>query len=241
MIDPLYARLGAYAALDEADFSPLRDAAFEPAAYDRGAAVIEIAAALTHVFVVAQGWAIRYRLLEDGRRQIVNVMLPGDCFDLQAMIAAKADHGVEAVTALDVMRAPKARFIGAIRANGRLATAFWWTAVQEESILREQIVRLGRRSGRARIAHLFLELQRRRTLAGLAGGDLLPMPLTRDMLADMLGLSPVHVSRSLSALKRAKLIALHGGGVVLLDRRGLAALAQFDPAYLHADAMARLA
>jgi CRP-like cAMP-binding protein len=237
---PLFARLAAHATLSESDLEGLFASDLSQTAHERGETVIEIGAALSHVFVVVEGWAIRYRLLEDGRRQIVNVMLPGDCFDLQALINTRADHGVEAVTRVITVRARKDGFLGALHGNARLATAFWWAAVQEESILREQIVRLGRRSGRARLAHLFLELQRRLAQSGEPTGDRFVVPLTREMLADMLGLSSVHVSRSLTFLRAAGLITWNGAVLELADPDGLATLAQFDPAYLHAGGRARL-
>ena len=233
-VKPLYARLRHYAQLNDADISSLHKLPLELVEKARGSNIIQVGAPLTHVFVIQEGWAIRHRSLGDGRRQIVNVMLPGDCFDLQALIDTDADHAVDAVTHVKLLRAPKEEFIMAVRANARLACAFWWTAVQEESILREQIVRLGRRSGRQRIAHLALEFWRRLALVGApAVHDAFEMPLSRDMLADLLGLSPVHVSRSVSALRRSGFVKNIIGRVQIVDFQGLARLADFDPAYLH--------
>jgi CRP-like cAMP-binding protein len=229
----LFSRLQHYAHLDDADVSALQALTLEKVEKPRGSTVIGVGDELTCVFVISKGWAIRYRTMDDGRRQIVNVMLPGDCFDLQALINTSADHGVDAVTPLQLLRARKEDFLSAVRSNARLASAFWWTAVQEESILREQIVRLGRRSGRERIAHLALEFNRRLLQADPALHGSFEMPLSREMLADLLGLSPVHVSRSVSALRRLGLVRNFIGRVQILDLRGLAALAQFDPDYLH--------
>ncbi|MGE3143624.1 MAG: Crp/Fnr family transcriptional regulator [Hyphomonadaceae bacterium] len=226
--------------LADADWSPLTAAPFEQVQKQRGGAVISIGDPLTHVFVVSAGWAIRYRVMQDGRRQIVNVMLPGDCFDLQAMIETSADHAVEAITPLGLLRVRREEFLNALRLNARLATAFWWAAVQEESVLREQIVRLGRRSGRERLAHLVLEIQRRLLLAGVSEGNTVSWPLSRELLADMLGLSPVHISRSFAALRRMGLVRTMSGAVHILDKARLAALAQFDASYLHAETPARL-
>ncbi len=232
-VKPLFARLRHYSHLTEEDFAPLARFEIELTQKPKGAVLIEVGAPVRHVFVIVQGWAMRTRALDDGGRQIVNIMLPGDCFDLQAMIDTGADHGVEAITPVSLYRMQRDEFLNAIRSSGRLATAFWWAAIQEESILREQIVRLGRRSGRQRIAHLLLELHRRLNLAGVAQSASFDFPLTRELLADLLGLSPVHVSRSLSALKRMGLIRVSDGAVNLLDRRKLADFAGFDAGYLH--------
>ncbi len=229
----LIARIAGYSDIADQDFAPLKQAAVERVHFPRGATIISAGEDPTHVFVVSKGWALRYRTLSDGRRQIVNVMLPGDCFDLQALIATKADHSVEALTNVELLRLKSYDFLGAIKANAGLATAFWWAAVQEESILREQIVRLGRRSGRERLAHILLELRRRLLHAGQEMGDTLTLPMSREVLADLLGLSSVHVSRSVSALRQAGLIRTSNGSIQLLDIEGLTEVGQFDPSYLH--------
>jgi CRP-like cAMP-binding protein len=229
----LIARIAGYSDISEGEFTTLTSAPVERARHPRGATIISAGDDPTHVFVVSKGWALRYRTLNDGRRQIVNVMLPGDCFDLQALIATKADHSVVALTNVELLRLKRENFLNALKSNASLATAFWWAAVQEESILREQIVRLGRRSGRERLAHMLLELRRRLLQAGQEVGDTLTLPMSREVLADLLGLSSVHVSRSVSALRDAGLIRTSNGSIQLLDIEGLAEVAQFDPSYLH--------
>jgi CRP-like cAMP-binding protein len=230
----LITRISGYAPLSDEEFASLRAASVERVRKARGAPLVASGEPLSHVFVISKGWAIRYRTLPDKRRQIVNVMLPGDCFDLQALIAAKADHGVDALTNVELLRMRSEDFLQAISASARLATAFWWAAVQEESILREQIVRLGRRSGRERLAHMLLELRRRLLHAGVDVGDQLSLPMSREVLADLLGLSSVHVSRSSAALRNAGLIRTSNGAIQLLDIDGLVQVGQFDPSYLHA-------
>jgi CRP-like cAMP-binding protein len=233
IMQSLIARISGYVPLHDQEFSSLRQAQVERVRKPRGATLVAAGETLSHVFVISKGWAIRHRTLPDKRRQIVNVMLPGDCFDLQALIGAKADHGVEALTNVELLRMKSEDFLSAISASPRLATAFWWAAVQEESILREQIVRLGRRSGRERTAHILLELRRRLLHAGVDVGDKLSLPMSRDVLADLLGLSSVHVSRSISALRNMGLIRTTNGTMDLLDIDGLTKVAQFDPTYLH--------
>lgn len=229
----LITRIAGYSHIDERELVALTKMAVEHVRKPRGAGIIAAGEEATHVFVVSKGWALRYRTLDDGRRQILNVMLPGDCFDLQALIRTKSDHSIEALTNVDLLRLSSEQFLDAIRSNAPLATAFWWAAVQEESILREQIVRLGRRTGRERLAHILLELRRRLLHAGQEVGDTLNLPMSRDVLADLLGLSSVHVSRSVAALRDAKLIRTANGSIHLLDIDGLAKVAQFDPSYLH--------
>ncbi len=229
----LVARIAGYSEIDEREFAALKRLPAERVRKARGETIVAAGDDIAHVFVISKGWAVRFRTLDDGRRQIVNVMLPGDCFDLQALIAAKSDHSVEALTAVELLQLETEQFLSAIRANGVLATAFWWAAVQEESILREQIVRLGRRTGRERLAHILLELRRRLLHAGQEVGDTLTLPMSREVLADLLGLSSVHVSRSVTSLREAGLIRTSNGSIQLLDIEGLAEVGQFNPAYLH--------
>lgn len=185
------------------------------------------------VFVIRRGWAIRYRMLEDGRRQIVNFMLPGDVFDLQALADLRADHTVTAITICDVTMLDQADFLGILSSSAELAGAFWWASVQEESILREQIVRVGRLSAKERIGHLLLEL-RRRLNAGLGRvQDEVHMPLTRTDIADALGLTSVHVSRTFSEMRRAGLIEETRDSIRITDRTRLAQICHFDDSYLH--------
>lgn len=185
------------------------------------------------LFVIDRGWAMRYRLLEDGRRQIVNFMLPGDMFDLQSLADLEADHNVTAITELELSSIEQRSFVQMLQSNAELASAFWWAAVQEESILREQIVRIGRRSARERIGHLLLELRRRYLAATGETGKTFEFPLTRAHLADALGLTVVHVSRTMSALKRSQLVEETGSRIRINDLRKLRRLSQFDDQYLH--------
>lgn len=232
-MNSLLTRLRRYAALNDDIFTALWRLPHRVIEKPAGQTIVTAGERLGDVFVVEEGWAIRYRILDDGRRQIVNFMLPGDCFDLQALVSAQADHYVSALTAVRLRVVPSTQFLLAMRSNAELATVFWWAAVQEESILREHIVRIGRRTARERVSHLVLELQRRLLLAGVVNGDKLGMPLTRDVLADALGLSPVHVSRTLAILRMRGLIDVARRSIRLKDPEGLAKVAGFNPSYLH--------
>lgn len=185
------------------------------------------------LFIVLSGWAVRYRVIEDGRRQILNFMLPGDIFDLQALGDLEADHSVAALETVEAAVFDAKRFINVLRESGSAATAFWWAAVQEESILREQIVRIGQLSARERICHLLLELQRRLSAALGAETTSMKLPVTRTDIGDALGLTSVHVSRTLSALKRMGLIEEDKTSLRIVRRDEMVQLSKFDPDYLH--------
>lgn len=227
-------RLGQYVTLGDDDWTPFDELETTEQVFLPGDDLVEAGEEIRNVFIVLEGWAIRYRLLEDGRRQIVNFMLPGDVFDLQSLADLKADHSLTAITECKVLVIPSDVFVNMLQSSARLASAFWWSAVQEESILREQIVRIGRRSAKERIGHLLLELHRR--FIGATGLDVerLTVPLTRADIADALGLTPVHVSRTMSAMRRADLITEgRGGEITIVDRKKLSRLSHFDTDYLH--------
>ena len=226
-------RLSQYATLPDDTWQKAGGLKLQSRAYQSGDDLIRVGEPTRKLFFIEDGWAIRYRMLDDGRRQIVNFMLPGDIFDLQVIAGVKADHTVTAITRTTVSTVDADQFLRALRSDADFAAAFWWSAVQEESILREQIVRVGRRSAKERIAHLLLELNRRLRAAVPGAEDHLPMPLTRTDLADALGLTPVHVSRTMSALRRAGLIDESRGQITIIDRDRLSDLSQFDTDYLH--------
>jgi CRP-like cAMP-binding protein len=239
-MDALFGRLRHYSDVADGELLALQDLPHQVAQRGPGQTIVTLGEKLNSVFVLEDGWAMRHRMLSDGRRQIVNFMLPGDCFDLQSLVRAQADHFVTSITAVRLRVTGAAQFLAALRTSASLASAFWWAAVQEESVLREQIVRIGRRSARERVAHLILELHRRLTQAGLGAADAVELPLTREVMADALGLSPVHISRTLSFLRDRKLLSTNGRKIELLDPAGLARLAQFNDNYLHLDQMPRL-
>ena len=229
----LMSRVGHYVDLGDDSFESLTKLPHRIERRRPGEEIVAIGDRIDFVFVVETGWAIRYRILDDGRRQIVNFMLPGACFDMMSMAYAKADHAVSAATEVTLRRIKSSDFLRAVSAQPRLATAFWWVAIQEEAILREQIIRIGRRSAKERVAHLLLELNRR--IAAVEGRltDFINLPFPQALFADALGLSVVHVSRTLTKLKAEGLIATGPGGIEILERETMSELCDFDSRYLH--------
>ncbi len=233
MARALINRLSHNGSISELDRQALLDLDVTPRSYSRGDLIVESGEPADRVFWIETGCAARYRVTADGGRQIVNLMLEGDVFDLQAVITTTADHTVSALNDVVVAEGSAKRFIDLVSERPGLANAFWWAAVQEESILREQIVRVGRRGAIQRLAHLFCEIYRREMLANGCGSLTIQAPLTRETLADLLGLSSVHVSRTLSRLKAGGLVSVAQGHIVISDLERLAELCEFNPRYLH--------
>lgn len=115
----------------------------------------------------------------------------------------------------------------------RISAALWWSSLQEEAMLRERIVSLGRRDARGRIAYLLCELLWRHAAVGLTDGEAFRLPLTQAELGDTLGLTPVHVNRILKEFRDAGFITIERRVLTLLDVEGLQDRAGFNKDYLH--------
>lgn len=187
------------------------------------------------VFVILEGFACRYKLLPDGRRQIVGFLLPGDTCDLRVFLLKRMDHSICALSPVTAALIQPAGVLNLLERYPRLARALWWTNVVEDSISREWVVNVGHRTALQRVAHLFCEVFWRLEAVGLARNNACSLPLTQMELGDTLALSSVHVNRTLMYMRRSSLVKLHGGRLELLDRGALEAAAGFDPMYLHLD------
>jgi CRP-like cAMP-binding protein len=180
------------------------------------------------VHVLVGGTAIRFRLLPDGRRQIINFVLPGDFFGLRGCFFEKYLNSVLALETSEVASFEPATLIEVLGEHPALGAAVFWTTAMDQMILNERIVAIGRRSAHERLAHLFLTLFERMQLIGLADERSYTLPLNLEILADTLGLSVVHVSRMLSRLRAEGLVTLKDGTVTIHDREGLAAISDFE-------------
>lgn len=185
------------------------------------------------VFVILEGWACGYKILPDGGRQIISFMLPGDFCDIHIAILHAIDHNIMTLTKTRVASLPRAEMEVLVQARPMLTQAFWWSQLVDQSISRSWIASMGRRKSVERVAHLMCELYIRMRNIGLASGDECSMPLTQIVLADALGLTPVHVNRVLRLLKTAKVMQLSHGSLRIIDSEKLAQIAGFDGNYLH--------
>jgi len=184
------------------------------------------------VFVLLDGVAIRYRVLHDGRRQILNVVLPGDFVGFPACFFETALYSITAITAAAVAAIPFTRLFGSFENTPRLAATIFWLFSCEAAMYAERLINVGRRSALERVAHFLLELLTRLRVIGLAEEFSFRMPLTQEQIGDILGLTGVHVSRMLRRLRDDALIAVEGQQIAVRDLKALSALADFDRTYL---------
>jgi CRP-like cAMP-binding protein len=187
-----------------------------------------------HVHVMLDGWAARYKLVPNGSRQIMAFLIPGDFCDLHVTILREMDHGILALTPASVAFIPHKVMQDLPRDRPELARALWWATLVDEAVLRAWIVNMGRRDAYEGVAHLMCELHTRMRNVGLVEDGRFSMPVTQEVFADALGLTPVHVNRVLQRLRAEGLITLEGRRLTLEDPEALREAAGFDPSYLHA-------
>lgn len=185
------------------------------------------------VFVMVEGWAIGYKILPDGGRQIVSFMLPGDFCDIHISMMETVDHSIVTLTKAKVASLPRIQMEQLVQARPAITRAFWWSQLVDKSIARAWIVSMGRRKGVERVAHLMCELYIRMRHIGLATDDRCEMPLTQLVLSDAVGLTPVHVNRVLKVLRTSNVMELKEGSLKINDPVMLAHIAGFDGNYLH--------
>jgi len=232
-MDALFRRLQLYGPLEPDERRGLEAAFAGVRTVEANHDLIAEGARPAFVGVLLDGLLCRYKVLPGGERQIVALPTPGDMFDLQGLVLRRMDHSIGAVARSTVAFATLQAAHELMDAHPRLAALFWRDAVVECSILREWVVNCGRRTAYARMAHLFCELSARLAAVGLGKGGAYPLPLTQADLADALGLSVVHVNRTLQQLRAERLVAFKGRRLSILDRAGLIAAGGFRADYLH--------
>lgn len=205
----------------------------DPKRVEPGTDLIEEGDNYSTAFVIHEGWAVRYRTLPDGRRQVINFLLPGDAFGLGSVILKRADHQVAALTPLTVSDVTPDALIDLLKREPRLGMAFLWGSAQEEAVLREHIVSVGRRNAYQRVAHLLLELMHRLELIGRVEHQRYELPLSQPLIADALGLSVVHANRTLRRLQVDGFIGLQARRLTIHDYGALKRIADFHRGYLH--------
>lgn len=183
--------------------------------------------------VILSGWAYRYKLLNEGKRQIMSFHLPGDMPDLQSLHLQVMDHGLATLTPCQVVFIPHDALRQLSQHSPEIATLLWRNTLVDAAIFREWMTGIGRRSAYRRIAHLFCEMYLKLQAIGLAEDHCCDFAPKQGDIADALGLSNVHVNRVLQELRGQDLISLQGRKLVIFDWLALTKAGEFDPGYLH--------
>lgn len=209
------------------------EAAASPARASRaGADLIREGDATDKLYIVTRGWAFRFKTTHEGSRQIVALVVPGDIANLDSLMLDRPDYGVRALTAVEVVAIPRERVLELAGTHGSIAMALGRLAMIENANLSQWALSLGRHSAQKRLAHLLCELGARVTGSSEDPGSF-ELPLTQEQIADTVGLTPVHVNRTMQQLRSDGLIVTANRSVMFPDMGRLREVGEFDPAYLH--------
>jgi CRP/FNR family transcriptional regulator, anaerobic regulatory protein len=190
-----------------------------------GAGVLRQGASSEHLYTVLRGWAFRYKMLPDGRRQILNYALPADLVGLQGSLMGEMEHSVEALTDVTLCVFPRAKLWDLYSRLPSLAFDITWLAAREEQLGDESLVSLGRRTALERTAYLLLHLFARAEEAGMTRNGSIQFPFTQQHLADTLGMSLVHTNKTWKRLAATQAVRWKDRVFEVLDRAKLAELA----------------
>lgn len=232
MIEKAILKLKARDAMSEEEERVLRDAVLRVETVPSDKIVVRAGEELRISILLIDGLMARYKDLRNGQRQIMELHVPGDFLDLHSFLLKRLDHSVISLVPSRIALVPHERLAAITERHPHLARLLWLSTLIDAAIHREWLLSLGRRSAIARIAHFFCEMHARLGVVGLADRAGFPLKITQTDLAECLGLTSVHVNRTLRQLRETGLALFRDGRVEILDLAGLARTAEFDPAYL---------
>jgi CRP-like cAMP-binding protein len=230
---PLIRKLENYVQLADAEKQSLLQAETQIREIDARLDIIRERQEVEGATLLLEGFACRYKLLPDGRRQILGYMIPGDMCDPRIFLLDRMDHSIATISRAKVAIWSRKSILGLTSIYPRVTRAFWWCALVDEGIAREWLVSLGQRTALERLSHVICELYYRLKAIDMVRGNGFEFPVTQAELGDTLGLSAVHVNRTLQDMRRERLVRLAGRRLTVLNFEALSTIAMFNPAYLH--------
>lgn len=183
--------------------------------------------------LLVDGFAARYKVMANGSRQITALHVAGDFVDLHAFPLKRMDHGILALSSCTVCFSDHANLQSLTQTHPHLTRLLWLTTLIDAAIHREWIVAMGRRSKKAHLAHLVCELFLRLQVVGKTEDSRFHFPLSQAELADVLGLSVVHLNKTLQTLRRDGVLTWVNREITILDWEGLQQIGEFDATYLN--------
>ena len=195
---------------------------------DAGATIFLEGEDSPHIYTVLEGWALRYRMLESGRRQVLNFALPGDLIGLQGALFGKMLHSAQALTTVRLCVFSRQRLWELYQKHSGLAFDMTWIASREESILAEHLTYVGQRNALERLAYIIMHVTERCRKLGMVEKDTLTTPMTQQDLGDAMGLSIVHTNKTLRRLAATGAVEWRRGEIRIRDVQELARLANYE-------------
>jgi len=235
---PLTQRLSRLISLAPAEIGVLAEFQSSPRRVARGREMVIEGRKYDGLLVLIGGVAVRYRVLQDGRRQVLNIILPGDFIGFPGCFFESALYSIAALDDCTVSSVPFNRLLGLFQTHPRLGAAIFWSLSCETAMYAEHLIGVGRRSALERVAHFLLEMLVRLQAIGLADETSYRLPLTQELLADALGLSVQYVNQTLRQLREEELVTVERHQVTIHNYEALTALADFERTYINRFRMA---
>ena len=226
-------KLNGFVRLSPAEVEALAAVTAAPGAYGAKHDLIREGDRPGPVFVMLEGWACRYKILPNGARQILAYLMPGDSCDLHVGLLAEMDHSIQTITPAVVATVGRTEMDLIMDKHRGIAKAMYLSQWIDEGTMRAWITSMGRRSSIERAAHLMCELYLRARNVGLTLEPPFALPLSQTMLADSLGMTPVHLNRVMKVLRESGAMTLQRGALIIEDASHLIRIAGFDDNYLH--------
>jgi CRP-like cAMP-binding protein len=225
-------KLNAFAPLADDELPVLRDLASGTRTIRRREDLIVEGRSYKSLFLITDGILMRYRILRDGRRQIINLAVPGDFAGMPGCLYHNALYSVRALTEAQVETIPLHKLVRLSDTHPRLSSKILWSFACEAAIYVEHLILVGRRTALERVAHFLLELLYRLQVIGLADESSYRIRLSQEVIGDALGLSLPYVNRILRRLSDDGLVTIREHRFMINDVEALAALADFERNYL---------
>jgi CRP-like cAMP-binding protein len=220
---------GLFKPVSQNELAVINDIKREHLALPAGSEIIRAGQDSAQVYTLYAGWAFRFKMLPDGRRQILNFLLPGDLIGLQSAMFDAAQHGIEALTDVELCLLPRRKVWNLFGQMPELAFDLTWLGAREESYVDENLLSAGQRSAAERIAALIVILYKRADALAMVTDQTFAFPLSQQHIADALGLSLVHTNKTLARLRRMGMYTQENGSLTLTNPRVLERIAQhFD-------------
>ena len=228
-------RIAVRSRLNDAEQQAILDLPAEVSEIRTNRDLVSLGEVVDRTCLVADGLIGRFGQTRDGKRLITALHIPGDMPDLHSFVVPRASEALTAVATSTVLRISHKDIDAITRRHPPIAKAFWRDGVVDAEVACEWMLNIGRRSARGRVAHLLCEMALRYEQIGRFVGLQFTLPLNQNHMADALGLTSVHVNRTLGGLRRANIVGITGTTVQIQDWSALVTAADFDPGYLHFD------
>ncbi|MEB8387812.1 Crp/Fnr family transcriptional regulator [Rhodobacteraceae bacterium KMM 6894] len=198
-------------------------------AIDPGTTLLMEGSNSPQIFTALRGMGLRYKTLENGRRQVLNFVFPGDFIGLQAAVMAEMQHSVQASSAMTLCVFDRSEFWSFFKAHPSRAFDLTWLAAVSEHFMGETLTSVGQRDATERVAWALAKIMQRGIALGLAVDRAMPLPYRQQDLADALGLSLVHTNKTLAKLRDRQLANWSDGSLTVHDTTKLMRLAGMEP------------